>query len=138
VEKNHGFLQIKSSLTQGSSSSAANENTILNNLREAPFYIGEAQVVGFEAPRDELVNLLIKGREELTAVSVVGMGGQGKTTLAKQVFDCKEVIGYFDCCVWITVSRHTVEGLLRDMLQNIYKQEKIFLGKFLKWMKVVN
>lgn len=120
--KNHGFLQIKSSLTRGSSSSAANENTILNNLREAPFYIGEAQVVGFEAPRDELVNLLIDGRKELTVVSVVGMGGQGKTTLAKQVFDSKEVIGYFDCRVWITVSRHTVEGLLRDMLQNIYKQ----------------
>jgi len=120
--KNHGFLQIKSSLTQGSSSSAANENTILNNLREAPFYIGEAQVVGFEAPRVELVNLLIKGREELTVVSVVGMGGQGKTTLAKIVFDSKEVIEYFDCRVWITASRHAVEGFLRDILQNIYKQ----------------
>jgi len=127
--KNHGFLQTKSSLTQGSSSSAANENTILNNLREAPFYIGEAQVVGFEAPGDELVNLLIKGREELTVVSVVGMGGQGKTTLAKQVFDSKEVIGYFDCRVWITVSRHTVEGFLGDMLQNIYKQT----GEDLPW-----
>lgn len=120
--KNHGFLQIKSSLTRGSSSSAANENTILNNLREAPFYIGEAQVVGFEDPRKELVNLLIKGREELTVVSVVGMGGQGKTTLAKIVFDSKEVIEYFNFRVWITVSRHTDEELLRDMLQNIYKQ----------------
>lgn len=120
--KNHGFLQIKSSLTRGSSSSAANENTILNNLREAPFYIGEAQVVGFEDPRKELVNLLIEGREELTVVSVVGMGGQGKTTLAKIVFDSKEVIEYFNFRVWITVSRHTDEELLRDMLQNIYKQ----------------
>ncbi|MCI70107.1 NBS-containing resistance-like protein, partial [Trifolium medium] len=47
----------------------------------------EADVVGFEKPRDKLVDWLVEGRDELTVVSVVAMGGQGKTTLARKVFD---------------------------------------------------
>ncbi|XP_045822280.1 putative disease resistance protein RGA3 [Trifolium pratense] len=52
------------------------------------------------------------------------MGGQGKTTLAMKVLDSKDVIGHFDCVVWITVSQsYDVEGLLRDMLLKFYKQQ---------------
>ncbi|RHN67246.1 putative P-loop containing nucleoside triphosphate hydrolase, leucine-rich repeat domain, L [Medicago truncatula] len=66
---------------------------------------------------------MVQGREERTVVSVVGMGGQGKTTLAKKVFDSKDIIGHFHFRVWITVSQsYDVEGLLRDMLLKIYKQ----------------
>ncbi|MCI06693.1 NBS-containing resistance-like protein, partial [Trifolium medium] len=67
---------------------------------------------------------MVKGREERTVISVVGMGGQGKTTLAKKVLDNEKVIGHFNCVVWITVSQsYDVEGLLRDMLLKFYKQK---------------
>ncbi|PNY05660.1 disease resistance protein rpm1-like [Trifolium pratense] len=120
--KGHGF-QIQSFPSEGSSSSAANRKTTLNNLRKAPFYIEE--VVEFEAPREDLISWLVRGREERTVVSVVEMGGQGKTTLAKKVFDSEKVIGHFGVCrLWITVSQsYTVDGLLRDMLQKFYKQK---------------
>ncbi|MCI87958.1 disease resistance protein, partial [Trifolium medium] len=39
---------------EGSRSSA----TSLQNLRDDPFYLDEADVVGFEKPRDELVDWL--------------------------------------------------------------------------------
>ncbi|GAU29578.1 hypothetical protein TSUD_153280 [Trifolium subterraneum] len=91
IEKDHGF-QIISSSEQGSSSSAINPKaTSLQNLRMAPFYMKEADVVGFEKPRDKLVDWLVNGRDELTVISVVAMGGQGKTTLARKVFDSKEL-----------------------------------------------
>jgi disease resistance protein RPM1 len=49
------------------------------------------------------------------------MRGQGKTTLAKKVFDNNKD---FDYRVWITVSQsYNIEGLLRDMLTNFYKQK---------------
>ncbi|MCI18003.1 NBS-containing resistance-like protein, partial [Trifolium medium] len=59
-----------------------------------------------------------------TVVSVVAMGGQGKTTLAKQVFNNTKVVQHFDCHAWITVSEQSNrEGLLRDMLHKLYKEK---------------
>ncbi|GAU29575.1 hypothetical protein TSUD_153250 [Trifolium subterraneum] len=127
TEKDHGF-QIKSSSEQGSSSSAINPNaTLLQNLRKAPFYMKEADVVGFEKPRDKLVDWLVKGRDEFTVVSVVAMGGQGKTTLARKVFDSKEVMEHFrGYRVWITVSQqYNIEELLRKLLKELCEQQKV-------------
>ena len=80
--------------------------------------------VGFEDPRDELIGWLVKGPVERIVISVVGMGGQGKTTLVGRVFNNQEVIAHFGGCrAWITVSQsYTVEGLLRDVLEKMCKE----------------
>ncbi|KAL5077422.1 hypothetical protein RYX36_016406 [Vicia faba] len=109
---------------QRSSSSEDNRNSKWNDPPVAALCIEESEVVGFEVPRKRLTNWMVKGREDRTVVSVVGMGGQGKTTLAKKVFDSKDVTRYFNCRVWITVSQsYNVEELLRDMLIKFYKEK---------------
>ncbi|CAI8596694.1 unnamed protein product [Vicia faba] len=117
----HSFWEI------GSSSSSESPNaTLLQNLREAPFYMDGADVVGFDEPRQILIDWLVKGRAERTAVCLVGMGGQGKTTLAKQVFDNTKVVNHFDCHAWIIVSQsYNIEKLLRDILCQFYKQQRL-------------
>ncbi|XP_070043410.1 late blight resistance protein R1-A-like isoform X1 [Nicotiana tomentosiformis] len=61
------------------------------------------QFVGLEDVRMELRDKLTKGYRQLDIISIVGMPGLGKTTLAKEIYYDESVIEYFDiraqCCV---------------------------------------
>ncbi|XP_028054760.1 disease resistance protein RPM1-like, partial [Camellia sinensis] len=48
------------------------------------------------------------------------MGGVGKTTLAKKVYDSQEVVACFNCKAWITVSQsYKPEELLKTMIKEL-------------------
>ncbi|CAI8617221.1 unnamed protein product [Vicia faba] len=94
----------------------------IGDPRMAPYFIEETQVVGFESARDELVRCLVEENNELMLVAVVGMGGLGKTTLAKHVFDSQLVKKKFDCRSFITVSQsYTIRELLTEMIKKFCK-----------------
>ncbi|CAN6374769.1 unnamed protein product [Urochloa humidicola] len=73
-----------------------------------PALYAEAEsLVGIEEPRDELVKWLTEGDgipdQKLKVVSIVGLGGLGKTTLARQVSD--KIGDQFDCQAFVPVSQ---------------------------------
>ncbi|XP_050152728.1 disease resistance protein RPM1-like [Malus sylvestris] len=108
------------SLDQQGQSSGEN-----NDPRVASLFIEQAEIVGIESTRDELTGLLVEEAPRRKVISVVGMGGLGKTTLAKKVYDQPKVMAHFDCYAWITVSQsYRVEDLLRTVIKKFYISRK--------------
>uniref|UniRef100_A0A7N0U630 NB-ARC domain-containing protein n=1 Tax=Kalanchoe fedtschenkoi TaxID=63787 RepID=A0A7N0U630_KALFE len=76
---------------------------------EDALFLEEADVVGIEEPKQKLIGLLF-----------VGMGGLGKTTLVKKVYDDNKVKMHFESHAWITVSQtFEIEELLGDLIQQL-------------------
>ncbi|KAJ6354284.1 hypothetical protein OIU76_003184 [Salix suchowensis] len=104
------------SIDMPSTSSAAVEKW--HDPRIASLYLDEADVVGIENPKHLLVSWLVEGEEKLSSISVVGMGGLGKTTLVKKVYDSHPIRRSFDTHSWVTVSKSFARAeLLRVALQ---------------------
>uniref|UniRef100_A0A2N9G3Y2 NB-ARC domain-containing protein n=1 Tax=Fagus sylvatica TaxID=28930 RepID=A0A2N9G3Y2_FAGSY len=106
--------------------------------RMASLYIEEADVVGIESPKAELIKRLVEGPSNRMVISVVGIGGLGKTTLVKKVYDNEQVAPHFDCCAWITVVSIIQDG------GDIEEHDKRFLqgkegvssqGKLTQWKR---
>ena len=128
----YGFNAIE----QGSSSSDVVSDT-WNDPRIASLFIEEAEVVGIESHKDILINWLIEGPSNRMVFSVVGIGGLGKTTLVKKVYDNNKVVPHFDCRAWITVSQsYKMDELLRDMIKQFYKARREFAPREIDIMRV--
>ncbi|KAM3734240.1 hypothetical protein ACB098_10G000500 [Castanea mollissima] len=93
--------------------------------RQNALLIEEADLVGIENPKKQLVSWLIQDDTGREVVSVVGMGGLGKTTLVKKVYDDAQVKLQFKYRAWITVSQSfKMEERLKHMLQQLYRVKR--------------
>jgi len=67
------------------------------------FYSNEANLVGLEGPKEDIIKLLTDTDQQLKVLSIAGFGGLGKTTLAKEVYH--EIGGQFDVMAFVSVSQ---------------------------------
>ncbi|GKV30492.1 hypothetical protein SLEP1_g39297 [Rubroshorea leprosula] len=80
------------------------------NRDETTSFINVAEVMGRVEDKERIVNMLLnEGRIEeigskVQMISLVGIGGIGKTTLAKLAFNNEKVKSHFEAKIWVCVS----------------------------------
>ncbi|KAL5576032.1 hypothetical protein UlMin_017731 [Ulmus minor] len=83
------------------------EKKIKHGRREPTYsYVRASEVIGREDEKQKIVELLMQSDDErnVDVIPICGIGGMGKTTLAKMVYNDGKVENHFDLKMWVHVS----------------------------------
>ncbi|XP_042479874.1 disease resistance protein RGA2-like [Macadamia integrifolia] len=88
-------------------------------------FVNESEIVGRDGDKLQIVNMLISSENQdiLSTLPIVGMGGLGKTTLAKYVYNDDLVAKYFDKRIWVHVSNDfDAKKILTQITESVTKR----------------
>ncbi|KAF2307890.1 hypothetical protein GH714_033140 [Hevea brasiliensis] len=89
-------------------------------------FIDASNVIGREQARDDIIETLLQSvdGENVSIIPIVGIGGIGKTTLAKLIYNDQRIVTHFELKLWVCVP-------------DIFELDKVIL-KFLTLHLLVN
>lgn len=126
-ERNNRYYAMDHHHQQGNNSDY-DANWVTKSTGELALFQSDEDLVGIEEAKHELMDLLQNGGLERTVISVVGMGGSGKTSLIASILRSPIIKKHFNgFYAWITVSQtnYTIENLLRSMVKEFDEREEI-------------
>ncbi|XP_061364606.1 putative disease resistance protein RGA3 [Gastrolobium bilobum] len=98
-----------------------NDTRVVHRREMTHSHVDASDVIGREHDKDKILELLLQhdgDDKSLSVIPIVGMGGLGKTTLAKLVFNDESIDKSFPLKMWVCVSD---DFELEDMLRKILK-----------------
>ncbi|KAJ8764243.1 hypothetical protein K2173_005983 [Erythroxylum novogranatense] len=85
----------------------------------SPVY-DHTQVVGLEGDKKKIKGWLFEADNGMLSIGVVGMGGLGKTTIAQEVFNDRDIEDHFERRMWVSVSETFDEKqIMRSILRSL-------------------
>lgn len=84
-------------------------------------YLCESEVFGRDEDKEKIISLLTNPADprDVSVIPVVGMGGLGKTTMTKLVYNDKRIKEHFERRIWVCVSEvFDVKKLMRAIIES--------------------
>lgn len=117
-----------------SKSSSKEDTRKLESPRTTAYFCYETDIVGRDDAKNEIVAFLLSESSQgpiIPILSIIGIGGIGKTTLARFAFNEKEMNTHFDVKIWVSVSDCVNEiKIAKAILESLKStQAKLSLGR---------
>ena len=89
--------------------------------------VDESCIYGREGEKEEIINYLLPNKDngnQVSSISIVGLGGMGKTTLAQLVYNDRRIQEKFELKAWVHASEYfDVIGLTKAILRKFGSAE---------------
>ncbi|KAL9232092.1 hypothetical protein vseg_007237 [Gypsophila vaccaria] len=125
IAKDHRDFGSK---TVGSFGGGGGGRTLLRRREESHSFVRDEDVIGRDMDKEEVVQMLLDrghggDENDVRFVTVVGIGGLGKTTLAQLVYNDERIESEFRLKLWVCVSdEFEMKSLVCKLLMSITNQ----------------
>ncbi|KAH0692494.1 hypothetical protein KY285_019591 [Solanum tuberosum] len=105
----------------------SNQSAMVRTLRRTTSYVDDQDYifVGLQDVVQTLLAQLLKAEPRRSVLSIYGMGGLGKTTLARNLYNSPDILNSFHTRAWICVSQeYNTMDLLRNIIKSIQGRTK--------------